>query len=176
MPSIHGSASPEVVSEPTDAACTRPIATRTVRSTRFGQFEVPEDQLIHFPLAIPGFPEAKAFVLVEHRAGSMFRWLHAAEIPDLAFLVIDPVAFIPDYPVAQVRNAVAFCDLEEDEEIAVLAICSVPAMPEEPTANFVAPIGIGLRSRRGAQIILHACEFEIRTAFLRPRATRTGGD
>lgn len=97
----------------------------------------------------------------------MFRWLQAVEVPSLAFVVIDPLTFIPDYPVEQVRRAIAFCELEDDEEIAVLAICSVPPAPDEPTANFLAPLGIGLRSRRGAQIVLHDCGFDTRMPFLR---------
>lgn len=108
-------------------------------------------------------------MLIDHRPGSVFRWLQAVELADLAFVVVDPLAFIPDYPVDQVRRAIAFCELDDDEEIAVLAICSVPPSPAEPTANFLAPLGIGLRSRRGAQIVLHDCGFDTRMAFLRPR-------
>lgn len=96
----------------------------------------------------------------------MFRWLQAVEVPSLAFVVIDPTAFVGSYPVEQVRRAIAFCDLQDDEEIAVLAICSVPPAPADPTANFLAPIGIGLRSRRGAQVVLHDCGFDTRMAFL----------
>lgn len=108
-------------------------------------------------------------MLIDHRPGSVFRWLQAVELPDLAFVVVDPLHFIPDYPVDQVRRAIAFCELDEDEEIAVLAICSVPPAPAEPTANFLAPLGIGLRSRRGAQIVLHDCGFDTRMTFLQPR-------
>ncbi len=108
-------------------------------------------------------------MLIDHRPGSVFRWLQAVEVASLAFVVVDPVAFIPDYPVEQVRRAIAFCEIEDDEEIAVLAICSVPPAPDEPTANFLAPLGIGLRSRRGAQVILHDCGFDTRMTFLRGR-------
>jgi flagellar assembly factor FliW len=142
---------------------------RVIQSTRFGTIEAPENQLMHFPLGIPGFAEAKDFVLVEHRPGSVFRWLQAATVPELAFVVIDVLAFVPDYPVADVRKALAFCDIAPDEELAVLAICRVPPPPDEPTANFQAPIGVGLRSRRGAQILLHDSGFSMSMAFLRPR-------
>lgn len=97
----------------------------------------------------------------------MFRWLQSVELGDLAFVVIDPTGFVADYPIDQVRKAIAFCELEPDEEIAVLAICTVPPAPDEPTANFLAPLGIGLRSRRGAQIVLHDCGFDTRVPFLR---------
>jgi len=106
-------------------------------------------------------------VLIDHKPGSVFRWLQAVEVPSLAFVVIDPTAFVPGYPVEQVRKMIGFCDLQDDEEIAVLAICTVPPAPDEPTANFLAPLGIGLRSRRGAQVVLHDCGFDTRMAFLR---------
>ena len=138
------------------------MPTRTVPTTRFGQLEVPEARLIHLSLGIAGFETAKAFVLVDHRPGSAFRWLQATDFPELAFVVVDPVALASDFPIDNVRRAIAFCELEPDEDIAVLAICTVPPLPEEPTANLLAPIGIGLRSRRGAQIILHDCGLSMR--------------
>jgi flagellar assembly factor FliW len=132
-----------------------------IRTTRFGEIDVPPSQVIHLPLGLPGFPDAKAFVLVEHRPGSKFRWLQATHAPDIAFIVVDVASFMPEYPFADVRHALAFCDLEPDEELAVLAICCVPAPPGEPTANLKAPVGIGLRSRRGGQVLLHGSGLEM---------------
>jgi len=142
-------------------------ATRLIRSTRFGEIEAPEDQLLHFPLGIPGFAHATAFVLVQNRPTSAFRWLQAVDDSDLALLVIDAASFMPDYPIEDVRRALAFCELASDEEIAVLAICCVPPEPEPPTVNLQAPVGIGLRSRRGAQILLHETRFDMRMPLVR---------
>ncbi len=127
--------------------------------------KTPPSQVIHLPLGLPGFPDATGFVLIEHRPGSRFRWLQAIAAPDVAFVVIDVAAFMPDYPFADVRHALGFCDLEPDEQLAVLAICFVPAAPQDPTANFKAPIGIGLRSRRGGQVLLHASGLEMQMPF-----------
>lgn len=123
---------------------------------------------MRFPLGLPGFAEAREFVLIEHRPGSVFRWLQAVEIPELAFVVIDVLVYVPDFPIDDVRRSLAFCELEPDEELAVLAICRVPPPPEEPTANFQAPIGVGLRTRRGAQILLHDSRYGMHMPFLRP--------
>ncbi|MBL8942655.1 MAG: flagellar assembly protein FliW [Myxococcales bacterium] len=134
-----------------------------IHSTRFGDIDAPESQHIRFPLGIPGFPDAKGFVLLEHRTGSRFRWLQAVDVPALSFVVIDVSTVLPDFPFAEVRRSLACCDLEPDEELAVLAICRIPSPPEEATANFQAPIGIGLRSRRGAQILLHNAGLDMHT-------------
>ena len=78
----------------------RPIAT-----TRFGTFEAAEDRVISFPLGLVGFADAKAFVNLDHRPGSAYRWFQAISFPDLAFVVIDVLSIVPDYPIESVRKA-----------------------------------------------------------------------
>jgi flagellar assembly factor FliW len=129
-----------------------------VRSTRFGELKIPTEQLLRFPLGLPGFTDATRFALVEHRSGSRFRWLQSVEHPEAAFLVIDPMLVEAGFPIERVRPAIRFIDLEDDEEVAVLVICCVPSKAPA-TVNLMAPIGIGLRSRRGAQVILHETGF-----------------
>lgn len=158
-----------VAAEPTTPAVVRAqkptAATRQgtpsvrVSSKRFGDFEVGEERVLRFPLGLPGFPDAKEFVLVEHHPGSKFKWLQAIDRADLAFLVIDPVFVVHDFPVERVPAAMGFCDLERGEEVAVLAICRVPPEPMPATVNLLAPIGLGLRSRRGAQVNVHDTGF-----------------
>jgi flagellar assembly factor FliW len=114
------------------------------------------------PLGLPGFAQARTFVLLDHRPGSVFRWLQATDHPEIAFVVLDPLLFVPDYPVESVRRATGFLGIDPDEEIFVLAICTVPPAPGEPTANFLAPIGIGRTCRRGAQVVLHDSGFDSR--------------
>lgn len=122
--------------------------------------------MIELPLGLPGFPGQRHFVLLDHKPGSVFRWLHAMDDPGLAFVVIDPLAFKPDFPVDAVRNAAGFVGLEEQEELIILVICTVPPAPAQPTANFLAPIGIGRQTRRGAQVVLHETGFGSAEKFL----------
>jgi len=44
----------------------------------------------------------------------------------------------------------------------VLAICTLAAAPEQPTANLLAPVAIGRQSRRGAQVVLHDAAYDSR--------------
>ncbi|MEE9384455.1 MAG: flagellar assembly protein FliW [Nannocystaceae bacterium] len=121
------------------------------------------------PLGIPGFPGAREFILLDHRPGSMFRWLQSVDTADLAFVVIDPLLADPDYPVDLVRRSLGFLALDASEELVVLAICTVPPAPEVPTVNLLAPVGVGLSSRRGAQVVLHETAYNARQQFL-PKA------
>jgi flagellar assembly factor FliW len=128
--------------------------------------------VLHLPLGLPGFAGARDFVLLDHRPGSVFRWLQSLDLPDLAFVVIDPCEFFADFPLPLVRRGLAQAGVDGDEDIAVLSICTIPPAPEEPTTNLLAPIAIGVTSRRGAQIVLHDSGFQPREPFLARGAGR----
>lgn len=142
----------------------------TFSTSRFGELEIPEEHLLSFPIGIPGFPESRRYVLLDHRPGSLFRWLQSAELPDLAFVVIDPLLIDPDYPMDRIRDELSFLGLDSSEELIVLGICTVPPSPAQPTVNMLAPIGIGLQSRQGAQVILHDARYQARQSFLKKNA------
>lgn len=124
-------------------------------------------------MGLPGFGDAKTFVLLDHRPGSVFRWLQALERPELAFVVIDPLLFVEDYPLDSVRRSAAFAGIDPEEDLVLLVICTVPAQPAEPTANFMAPIGVGRQSRRGAQVVMHDSGLGSAQPFLN-RSAATG--
>ena len=143
---------------------------RHIETNRFGPLEVPEDAIITLPFGIPGFDRAQEFILLDHRPGSMFRWLQSTQRPDLAFVVIDPLVADPQYPLADVQKQLGYLDIAEGEEIIVLGICTVPPPPAAPTVNLMAPVGIGLTSRTGAQVILHESKYNARHEFLNAAA------
>lgn len=126
-----------------------------MESSRFGTIEVPEERLITLPMGLPGFPDAHTFVLIDHTAGSPFRWLQAVEQPELALIVINPLEFAPDFPLDLVRRSASFAGIDPDEGLVVLVVCTIKTTGEEPTANFLSPIGIGRTTRRGAQVVIH---------------------
>lgn len=115
---------------------------------------------------MPGFPQTLDYVLLDHKPGSVFKWLQSADVPELAFVVINPLDFRPDYPRDLVRKAANFVGIDASEDLQMLVICTVPPRPAEPTANFLAPVGIGVQSRRGAQIVLHESGFSSAETFL----------
>ena len=136
-----------------------------MESARFGRIEVPENQVITLPMGLPGFPEAETFVLIDGHGNTPFRWLQAFERPDLALIVIDPLDVAPDFPLDLVRRSASFAGIDPDEDLVVLVVCTV-SQTEEPTANFLSPIGIGKTSRRGAQVVVHEPGFGSQERFL----------
>lgn len=118
---------------------------------------------IEVPLGLPGVTARPGFELRPRAAGSAYAWLRSTEEPSIELLAVDVLRLCPDYPVDQVRRSLAFLQLREDEPLLVLALCTVPSSSEPATANLLAPVAVGLRSGRAAQIVLHDPRWSDRT-------------
>ena len=133
-----------------------------LEKTRFGTLEFPDDQLIEFPQGIIGFPNAKRFVILEHGEKTPLRWIQACEVPELALIIIDPLPLVPDYPVERILAETEDLGLQKEEDVAVVAVVTVPPQPRTPTVNLLAPLAMGVTSRRGKQVVLHDSPFHTR--------------
>jgi flagellar assembly factor FliW len=133
-----------------------------VESQQLGTLEVPEESTVDFVHGIPGFPQARRFCLIEVKPGSRFKLLQCTHIANLAFVVMDPLLVAPDYPLPAVQEVATRLGIERDEPLAVAAIVTIPAPPARPTVNLLAPLAMGMRSRRGAQVVLHDSPFQVR--------------
>lgn len=122
----------------------------TVRSTRFGEFEVPAATIIEFPRGIIGFPSCRQYIMLEHR--EPFCWLQSIDEPSLAFVVVDGMGMVEHYD-KKVPLMDPHCDFKADDEFAVLLIVTIRPDPHETTANIKAPVFINLRNRCGVQVI-----------------------
>jgi len=138
--------------------------TVAVRSQRFGDYEVPAERIIRFPDGLVGFPEARQFVLLESdRAGSPFRYLLCVDLPELGFVVCDAAHVCPGYVADVPRPAEV-----PAEDMAVLALVTVPADARQMTANLMAPLVIDCRSGQGRQLVLDTGRHPIRFPLLAP--------
>lgn len=126
------------------------------------------DKVIEFPEGLVGFPAARRFVLLEpHRPAGPLRWLLCLDDPELGFAVAEAKALFPDYHLdpALVAGAVG----AEGEEAVVLVVLTIPRGPGQMTANLLAPLVIGARSRRGRQVIVDNGLYSTRhPVFARP--------
>jgi flagellar assembly factor FliW len=137
-----------------------------IESQQLGHLEIPEDSVVDFPLGIPGFPHAHKFCLLEVKPGSRFMLLQCTTLANLAFVVTDPVAIDPNYPLDELRElAVEIGGLDAKEPLAIAAIVTVPPPPGTPTVNMVAPLIMGMQTRRGTQVILDSDRFLLRHAL-----------
>ncbi len=138
-----------------------------VKTTRFGEIEVSEDQIITMVDPILGFPYAKRYVLINHREGSPFKWLQSVDNGELAFVVINPKLIKPDYVVPIEEEDVKKLQIESPEDAEVYVIVVIPDNPEEMTANLRGPIVINRKKRLAKQVVIPDDSYPIKYRIVR---------
>jgi flagellar assembly factor FliW len=133
-----------------------------IENTRFGDLEISEEMLVHFPQGIIGFSKAKNFVILDHGDQTVIRWLQAIEIPELAFVIVDPLPLVANYPVERLKQEARDVDISDDEDVAIAAIVTIPEHPKAPTVNLLAPLVMGTTSHRGKQVVLQDSPYQTR--------------
>jgi flagellar assembly factor FliW len=139
-----------------------------ISTTRFGTLEIREDQIIHVPSGLIGFPEYKRYVLLEHRKDSSFYWFQAVDNEALAFVVINPLLFQPDYSFElSPEDRQVLQILDGQNEIQTLAIVNIIRTGKEEraieiTANLLGPIVVNIQKRLARQLILETSPYSHR--------------
>ncbi len=133
--------------------------TIVVKSTRFGELEVPAWSVIEFPAGLIGFPRFTRYVMFEHKPP--FSWLQSLDEPDLAFVVVDGFEFGDSYKVKPPEND-KDVDFAEGQDFAILVIVTVRPDPKDTTANLKAPLFVNVESRKGVQVIFDNPNFSTR--------------
>lgn len=138
-------------------------------TTRFGLVEVDRDNVVHFVDEVPGFPEAKRFVLIPHAENSPFSWLQSVELPEVAFVVTDPWLFFADYKPVVDEGDLDLLDVKDgtEDSVSIFVMLTIPGDPHKMTANLQAPVVINLKNNRAKQVILASDRYTTRHALLR---------
>jgi flagellar assembly factor FliW len=147
-----------------------------VKTTRFGEIDVPESDVVHLPSGLIGFPELKQYVLLDHDKDSPFKWFQSIEDGAIAFVLIDPLLFNPDYVAEVTDSELAELDVQSEEDLVISVIVTVPSNPQNMTANLKAPLIFNLKNRRGKQVILNTSAFTTRHNIMEEVRKRTAGN
>ena len=136
----------------------------------FGQIDIDEDRVITMPAGMPGFPEAQHFIILDREETRPFLWYQCVDDPDLAFVIINPKLFQPDYSLdlgAILREMSWNSDREED--LAVYAIVNASeGIPEKITANLIGPLVINTRKKEAAQMVITGSPYSHRQPVFQP--------
>lgn len=122
-------------------------------TTRFGDIEIEENDIITFPEGILGFEDMKKYILINMEDGNPLMWLQSLEEPALAFVVIRPFEFNPSYFLEISERDEEFLKLREPTEADILAIVVVPEDPAQMTANLQGPVVVNKKHKIARQVI-----------------------
>lgn len=137
-----------------------------LKSKPFGEIEIENPVIIEVKEGIIGFESKKQYILLDSKEEGIFKWLQSTDDPDLAFIVISPEIFYPNYKLEAGREDLKSIGLERSEEAVCLAIVVVPEDPSKMSANLQAPIVINPKNFLAKQIISTNPQYTVRHYIL----------
>ena len=131
----------------------------------FGEIEIDDSKIIHFPSGIIGFPRMTDFALVydeEKGKDTPIRWLQSLQEADFAIPVMDPLMVAGDYnPEVEEDHLLPLGEMTPDDTL-VLVTVTVPKELIKMSVNLQAPIIINADSKKATQIIVNSEKYPIK--------------
>jgi flagellar assembly factor FliW len=139
-------------------AANAPVPVRTVHSRAYGDFQVTEDQIYHFPRGLVGLHEYRDYALIRVEEGP-FHLLHALN-DELSFILLPAHLAADPYGFRIDDATVELLQIGKPEDVAVFVI--VNAVDDRLYVNLKAPVLTAPASRRGCQFIIDDPDYPIR--------------
>lgn len=131
-------------------------------NSKIGLLEINNNQILTFLEAPLGYSKNKNYVLIEDKNNdSIFLWLQSVEDSNLSFPVLE-VELLgykkQDFISMEVIDKL---ELNQNSNVSVYTIVTIPSDPTKMTANFKGPIIINNNTKKALQTILSNNSLEV---------------
>jgi flagellar assembly factor FliW len=133
-----------------------------VKTTRFGELEVNPNDLITFAEGLFGFENLKKYFVVDPGDSTLILWLQSTEDEKVAFPIIEPKIFKPDYIAKLLPADLNGLELESLQSAKLYSILTIPGNVTEMSSNLKAPIVINSAKKIGKQIVLQDSKLSVK--------------
>ena len=143
------------------------------QSTRFGEFEVTDNEILNCPDGLYGFEQETQFALLpfDPNIDSLINVIGTLAVGLVAFVVADPASFVPDYEVTLTIEDRRAIGLGGEDPFQIRVIVTVPEDYRRMTGNLLAPLVIHPRMNTGKQVVLSRPDYNTQHPLL-PNAVR----
>ena len=122
-----------------------------IDSSRFGQLDIVEDDILRFPQGIIGMEDLCEWVLFADAENTALGWLQNVHHNDVALAVVSPRRFLPEYKARVARKQLSAICLGNPQDAQLLVIAC--RNEQSITLNLKAPLVINLPGRLGCQAV-----------------------
>jgi len=124
-----------------------------IHHRQLGVISYNEDDVITFPLGLLGFLKFKRYLLLQKESDPVV-WMVSADNPDLAFPLLDPKRFCPDYNPNITKRDLNEISAENPQSLEMYSIVTIQQDARSATANLSGPILVNRERRTGKQLVL----------------------
>ncbi len=133
-----------------------------VTTRHFGDIEVDEKDLLTFPQGMVGFENHQRFAIIRKPDEEPFEWLQCITLPELAFVVVDPLLVEAAYNFEVDDDTIDLLQLKDPQDVMLRAIVTVRNDVSKMTANLLAPLVINKVEQTACQLILNDSNYSTR--------------
>lgn len=122
----------------------------------FGEIDIDDEKIIHFPAGIIGFPDLTDFALIhdEEKGIGAIHWLQSIQEPGFAMPVMDPLIVCPDYNPEVDDELLSPIGSIDPEELLVLVTVTVPSDLTKMSVNLRGPVIVNAAEKKACQVIV----------------------
>jgi len=142
-----------------------------IKTTRFGNISIKDEEIIQMPFGMLGFPDQKRFAILEHHESSPFFWYQSVDDPALAFVITNPFLFKPDYAIdlEEIFKDMSWNGDTKGHHVALYIIANIPqGQPHKITGNLIGPLLINNKVRQAVQMVIANSPYSHKFPLLKP--------
>ena len=124
-----------------------------IATKAYGTIEINERQKINFPFGLLGFESFKEYAIMDAER-QPFYWLQSIDVEQVAFVLINPFLFRPDYEMNIDNDELLRIGVTDPSKALIFSIVTIPGDGSPMTANLQGPIVINRDNRLGYQAVL----------------------
>ena len=138
-----------------------------INSSKLGEIEYNEDDLIILSSPLLGFPELNDFLLIADQKSYPFLWFQSVEDADICFILVETQNFFKDYNPNINKRELKVLAISNPDEMKIFSIVVVPDDPKLCTTNLRAPLVVNFEKKLAKQIILDDDTYQIKTPLFK---------
>ena len=133
-----------------------------VNTTRFDELQVNKEDVINFQEGLLGFENLKQFFVVDPGDSTLILWLQSIDDGKIAFPIIEPKIYKPDYVAKLLPSDMSSVELETLSQAKIYSILTIPSDITQMSANLKAPIVINNEKKIAKQIVLQDSKLNVK--------------
>ena len=123
-------------------------------TTRFGEIDFKEKEVIILPKGVLGFSQLTQYVILERKEFVPFKWLQSVEDSNVAFVITDPLHLFPNFKLEINEKELEELNYTNSRDLVTYVIVTVPQAVTQASADLLGPLVINSKKRLAKQAVM----------------------